>query len=80
MGVIVYHGRRFGHRIELETQRQGLDTCYLSLGTWKGLGIPEDLLELATARTADTLWSHLVTRYTIAQELRDPAGRRLGDL
>jgi hypothetical protein len=72
MHVIVFHGPTFGHRIRLETQRQGCAPVASSLGTWKGMGIPESLLELATARVADTLHLHLETRYGIAQELPFP--------
>jgi hypothetical protein len=67
--VIVYHGQGFGHGIWLETQRQGREPIGSSLGTWTGLGIPEDVLELATARLSDTLYEHLLTRYSIRTEL-----------
>lgn len=71
--VIVWHGQSFGHKIELETQRQGCAPSPIrSLGSWKGLGVPESVAELAQAQLGDTLYEHLVTRYGIQEELRLP--------
>ena len=69
MGVIVYHGRDFGHRLELETQRQGQATRFTSLGSWKGLGIPESVLNEASALVMACLTEHLVTRYGVQGEI-----------
>jgi hypothetical protein len=65
MHVLVYHGRGFGHGIWMETQRQGSHPYGMPLGSWTGLGIPEDIAELAQARVGDTLYEHLITRYTL---------------
>ena len=69
MHVIVWHGPKFGHRISLETQRQGCHPYGVSLGSWTGIGIPEPVLTLASVRITDTFEQHLTTRYGIRDEL-----------
>jgi hypothetical protein len=43
------------------------------LGTWKGLGIPADVLKGARATIDGVFSEHLAHRYGVIQELWDPA-------
>jgi hypothetical protein len=72
LGVIVYHGPNFGHKLMLETQRQGFDTIETSIGSWKGLGIPDAVLNHARAILDSCFTDHLVSRYGVANQLWDP--------
>jgi hypothetical protein len=72
LGVIVYHGPRFGHRLELETQRQGFDTICSSIGQWTGIGIPDPVLSHARAIVDAAFTDHLISRYGVANQLWDP--------
>ena len=69
LGILIYHGSAFGHRISLETQRQGYDTVERTIGSWKGLGIPESVLTQASAVLTAAFEEHLVSRYGVAGEL-----------
>jgi hypothetical protein len=67
--VQVLHGPKFGHRISLQEQTTGRGPWEQSLGSWKGIGIPDTVLSLAGARIISVFDEHLTTRYGIANEL-----------
>jgi hypothetical protein len=67
--VIVWHGPSFGHQITIETQPQGREPWSQSAGSWKGIGLPGDVLQGARAMLDSIFTEHLVTRYGIQDEL-----------
>lgn len=70
MLVTVYHGPSYGHYMEMETLTRGRGTTlHTGLGNWKGLGIPEPVLNEARALIDAQFSEHLVTRYGVAGEL-----------
>lgn len=66
----VYHSPTYGHKLLLCTER-GLygDPHWKSLGSWKGLGIPEDVLTEARSSVMARIDEYLVTRYGVQGEL-----------
>jgi hypothetical protein len=71
MSVTIYHGPGFGHSIELVTETTGRphDSTHDSLGTWRGVGCPSDVLREADTLISAALWNHVVARYGIAETL-----------
>lgn len=69
LGVTIYHGSNFGHRIEIWTQKLGQNPKLYDGGSWRGLGIPDDVLAGCRARLDSIFTEHLVTRYGIQDEL-----------
>lgn len=67
--VGVWHGQAFGHKITMGHGRAHGPLMASSLGSWKGLGIPDAVLRPATAVVLSTLEEHLITRYGIDSEL-----------
>lgn len=68
--VQIYHGPSFGHSIEMLTHTNGRDGETIdSLGSWRGVGVPEDVLKQARALVDAALTQHLLTRYGIAGQL-----------
>ena len=71
MTVTVYHGSSFGHAIEVVTETKGRPrlSTHDTIGSWRGIGVPAEVLR--QARTAvDSIFSdHLVYRYGIQEEL-----------
>lgn len=65
MSVVVFHGPAFGHRMELWTQERGRDPLVQSLGSWKGLGVPAQVLESAVARADAVMSEYLTHRYGV---------------
>lgn len=78
MGVLVYHDQRFGHRIICLTQSPGRDGVAASIGSWKGVGMPEAVLNSARASIDTRFTEHLITRYGVAGELWQASGDGLG--
>jgi hypothetical protein len=71
--IYVYHAPTYGHRIEMTVDRPGRESLVFDLGTWKGLGIPADVLKGARATIDGVFSEHLAHRYGVIQELWDPA-------
>lgn len=69
LSVGVYHDPSFGHRMELWHGKTAIPPLVRSLGSWKGLGIPEPVLNDALTVVHATLTEHLVTRYGVLGEL-----------
>jgi hypothetical protein len=69
VGLVVYHGPNFGHRIEIETQRQGQETQYIEAGSWKGIGVPKRIAMDASVLLEAIVMEHLEHRYGIQEEL-----------
>lgn len=69
MSVGIYHDPSFGHRMELWYGSTAREPKVISLGSWKGIGVPEGVLNLARAAIDAHFSDHLVTRYGIAGEL-----------
>lgn len=67
--VIVWHSPQFGHRLSLETQRQGRDSYERTLGWWKSIGIPGSVLTDARSVLDATFTEYLTTRYGIQDEI-----------
>jgi hypothetical protein len=68
--VEIRHGPAYGHRMELHLDApHWKDPVIKELGWWKGLGVPESVLNSARAIVDATLTEHLVTRYGIQGEL-----------
>lgn len=67
--VTVWHSQTFGHYITVETQTQGRHPKGHSGGSWKGLGIPEQVLSELNAMLQALVTEHLVTRYGVQGEL-----------
>lgn len=71
MTVTVFHGPSFGHAIELVTETRGRPRLSTqdTLGSWRGVGIPADVLRLAGALLLSAFDEHLVSRYGVAEQL-----------
>jgi hypothetical protein len=68
--VTVYHGPNFGHRIEIvQTWRGRQNHTKIDGGSWRGLGIPADVLYSLRATVDSLLSEHLITRYQLREEL-----------
>jgi hypothetical protein len=65
LSVGIYHDPSFGHRIELWHGRTPVAPLVRPLGRWKGLGVPESVLNDAVASVDACLTEHLVTRYGV---------------
>lgn len=66
----VYHSRDWGHKL-LMCREKGLyaEPKWDSLGTWKGLGVPETVLKQALSTVVAAISEHLVNRYGVQGEL-----------
>ena len=69
LSVGIYHGPSFGHRIEMWHGATVREPIMVELGWWKGLGIPEHVLQHASTMVHAALVEHLVTRYGVQGEL-----------
>src|SRR5262249_28016541 len=69
MHVVIYHESTCGHVIEVETQRQGQEPYLSPSANWKGLGIPEPVLNSIRTAMDALLTEHLVSRYGVQGEL-----------
>lgn len=69
MLVKVLHSSHFGHRLECETRTRGRGSHTMSLGTWRGVGVPPEVVQEAQTAVAAILSDHLVTRYGVAGAL-----------
>jgi len=69
MHIVVFHSPTFGHEIEISTQKQGEAPYVEATPNWKGLGVPEAVLNSACGAVHALLSEHLVTRYGVAGEL-----------
>jgi hypothetical protein len=69
LSLTVFHGPAFGHRIEITTMSRGRDALAHSGGTWKGLGVPESVLNALRGQVDALITEHLLTRYGIQGEL-----------
>lgn len=66
----IWHAPDFGHKLELRTYTKGRDAARKTeLGSWTGLGVPEQLVQDATTLVNAAIVEHLVTRYGIRGEL-----------
>jgi len=66
MTVSLWHGTQFGHTVEVETVTKGRDIDTIdSLGSWRGIGIPEETYKGIMASVNAILSEHLVTRYGV---------------
>lgn len=73
MTVTVYHLPNFNHAVELVTETRGAPRRYThdTVGTWKGVGIPNDVLQDVAMSVKWVLEEHLITRYGVAANLFD---------
>lgn len=70
MTLTIYHGAGFGHRIELtQISTNRVNEWHKGLGSWKGLGIPEPVLNDVNAYLTSVFTEHVMTRYGIQGEL-----------
>lgn len=67
--VTVFHSANFGHSISISTKSRGREWKYYPGGTWKGLGVPEPVINALLASVQARLTEHLTTRYGVAGEL-----------
>lgn len=68
--VQVSHGPSFGHRITMQEKSRGREpTLKKTVGSWRGLGIPEATLRQATATIQAVIEEHLLNRYGVRGEL-----------
>jgi hypothetical protein len=73
--LYVVHGRRFGHKIFLATQTQGHEPQVVVDWSWRGLGVPPEVVRSVQAYAGAVAQEHLVMRYGVAdlgQEARWP--------
>lgn len=72
MTVTIYHGSSFGHAIELVTETRGRprDSTHDSLGSWRGVGCPEEVAKAADIFISAAFWDHIVQRYGITERLQ----------
>lgn len=70
LSIVVYHDASFGHAIKAEQVWNGRQECKEHfLGSWKGLGVPESVLNQARAMIDSIFTEHLVSRYGVQGEL-----------
>jgi len=69
LDVTVYHGRDFGHRIRARVLNRRGGWHHVGTWSWKGIGVPSELIAEIEARVASVITEHLVTRYGISVEL-----------
>lgn len=71
MVVTVFHAPSYGHAIELSTETTGRPdrSTQDSIGSWRGVGIPSDVLNQVRALVDGVLLEHMVERYGVAQTL-----------
>lgn len=68
--VTIYHGPSFGHVLEMATETKGRPDrmTHDTIGSWKGIGVPEPVMTQALAVVNAAIQEHLVSRYGV-QEL-----------
>jgi hypothetical protein len=71
MTVTIYHGPSFGHAIELATETRGriTESTHDSIGSWRGVGCPNEVLQQAEALIGAAFTYHVVARYGVAETL-----------
>jgi hypothetical protein len=70
MTVTVWHGPTFGHVVDLQTvSRSRMEDLDICIGTWRGVGVPEDVYKGILATVDSVLGDHLVYRYSIQPRL-----------
>lgn len=68
--IQISHGPSFGHEITMQQKLRGHDAGPRErIGSWTGLGVPETVLNQATAIIQAVITEHVVTRYGVAGEL-----------
>jgi hypothetical protein len=72
MTVTIYHGPSFGHAIEVATETKGrpAQSTRDSIGTWRGVGCPEDVYRGALTLINAIFGDHIMFRYGVASELK----------
>jgi hypothetical protein len=71
MTVTIYHGPTFGHAIEMVTETKGRprDHTHDTIGSWRGVGIPSDVLRTAKTLISAAFDEHCILRYGVAETL-----------
>jgi len=69
LDVTIYHDPAFGHRIVGRVLGRTGGWSDVGSWAWKGLGVPESLLEDIQARVEAVIVEHLVSRYGVQGEL-----------
>lgn len=69
--LTIYHGPKFGHCAEVNTTSPRGPLTHDSVGSWRGLGVPESVLDGITAFVTGAIEEHMLTRYGIQGELAE---------
>lgn len=71
MTVTVFHGPSFGHAVEVATETKGRPNLCTqdSIGSWRGVGVPERVMEGMEASLLSIFQEHIHRRYGVAPSL-----------
>jgi hypothetical protein len=67
--LYITHGPSFGHKIYLATQIQGRDPEVQMDWSWRGLGIPPEVVKSVGAFLTGVFEEHVLFRYGVADPL-----------
>jgi hypothetical protein len=75
MSISIYHGPTFGHSVELDTvSKRPMEDTSDVIGSWHGIGVPEEVYKQILASVQAVLSDHLVYRYGVQPALKDDWG------